>query len=80
MMNIYLKYDNMHKNEIFNALNFINNHVIKSISCMLSPLVGRLIEMINFYIYTPKYPKWDCVYLFLDVGDVAWCGIFDFWI
>ena len=33
---MHYKYDNMHKNEIFYALNCINNHVIISIVCMLS--------------------------------------------
>ena len=36
MMNMHSKYDNMCKNGIFYALNYINNHVIASISFMLS--------------------------------------------
>ena len=36
MMNVHANYDNMHKNGIIDALTYINNHVIKSISCMLS--------------------------------------------
>ena len=36
MINIYSKYDNMHKNEIFYALICINNHVNSCINCMLS--------------------------------------------
>ena len=30
------KYDKMHTNRIFNALNYINNHVNSCTSCMLS--------------------------------------------
>ena len=33
---MHSKYDNMHKNRTFNALNCINNYVIITISCMLS--------------------------------------------
>ena len=33
---MYSKYDKMHKNEIFNALTCINNHVITGINYMLS--------------------------------------------
>ena len=36
MMNMNLKYDNMHRNGIFYALICIINYVITSISCMLS--------------------------------------------
>ena len=36
MIDMHLKYDNMHKNEKFYALIYINNHVITSINFMLS--------------------------------------------
>ena len=36
MMNMYLKYDNMDNNGMFCVQICINNHVITSISCMLS--------------------------------------------
>ena len=36
MVEMHLKYDNMHTNRIFNALNFINNHVHSCINYMLS--------------------------------------------
>ena len=36
MIEMHSKYDNMHTDRIFNALNFINNHVNSSINCMLS--------------------------------------------
>ena len=36
MIEMYLKYDNMHTNRIFNALDCINNHVNSCINCMLS--------------------------------------------
>ena len=35
-MNMHSKYDNMHRNGMFYVLIFIDNHVIKSISCVLS--------------------------------------------
>ena len=36
MMNMHSKYDNMHRNGMFYALLYINNHENTSISCMLS--------------------------------------------
>ena len=36
MIEIYLKYDNMHTNRIINAFICINNHVNSFIKCMLS--------------------------------------------
>ena len=46
MIEIYLKYDNMHKFGMINALNCINNHVISCINSMLSgsPLVTSLFD------------------------------------
>ena len=35
-IDITSKYDNMHKNKMFNALIFINNHIISCIDYMLS--------------------------------------------
>ena len=35
MIEIYLKYDNMHINGTINAFNCINNHVNSCIKCML---------------------------------------------
>ena len=35
MIDMHLKYDNMHKNEIFYALICINNDIITCINCML---------------------------------------------
>ena len=36
MVNIHSQYDSMHSNEMFYALICIDNHIIISISCMLS--------------------------------------------
>ena len=36
MIDMHLKYDNMHVNVILNALICINNHVNSCINCMLS--------------------------------------------
>ena len=48
MIEMYLKYDNMHTNGIINALIYINNHVNSCINCMLSVnkyyLVDRVIK------------------------------------
>ena len=41
MIEMHLKYDNVHKNRIFNALNCINNHVNSCINCMLSILKDK---------------------------------------
>ena len=35
MIDMHSKYDNMHTNEIFNAIISINNHVNSCINCML---------------------------------------------
>ena len=36
MIEMYLKYDNMHTNRIIHALNCINNHVNSCKNCMIS--------------------------------------------
>ena len=36
MIEMHLKYDNMHTNRIFNVLNYINFHVTSFINCVLS--------------------------------------------
>ena len=46
MMNMHSKYDNICKNGMSNTLNFINIHVITSISCMLSET--SLIDFMEF--------------------------------
>ena len=40
MIEIYLKYDNMHAFGMINAFNCINNHIISCINSMLSHTVG----------------------------------------
>ena len=47
MINMHSKYDTMHRNGIFYALIFINNHVITSISCMLSNKRGDLVDLVH---------------------------------
>ena len=42
IIEIYLKYDNMHKNRIFNALNDINNHSNLCTNCMLSITINHI--------------------------------------
>ena len=37
MIEMHSKYDNMHINVMFYALNCINNHVLSCYDCMLSP-------------------------------------------
>ena len=44
MIEMHLKYDNMHTNKIFNAFNCINNHVNSCINCMLSVPMPALWE------------------------------------
>ena len=41
MIEMYLKYDNMHTYGTFNALICINNHVNSCINCMLSGSIVR---------------------------------------
>ena len=43
MMNMHSKYNNMHKNKMFYALNCINNHVITSISYVLSMICNEIL-------------------------------------
>ena len=47
---MYLKYDNMHTNRIFNALNCINDHVNSCKNCMLSmaPICAHALMMIGW--------------------------------
>ena len=44
---MYLKYDDMHTNRIFNALNCTNNHVNSCIKCMLSLSYFKCISIIS---------------------------------
>ena len=45
MLSMHSKYNNIHKNEMFNALICINNHVIMSINCMLSLTPFKIFEV-----------------------------------
>ena len=38
MIDMHSNYDNMHKNRMFYALIYINNHIITSINCMFPNL------------------------------------------
>ena len=65
MIEIYLKYDNMHIFGIINAFNCINNHVISCINSMLSQ--GHVAEPRG----PTRAPAWrggdTCAYLYLLV-------------
>ena len=56
MIDMKSKYDNMHTNGIFNALNCINNHVNPCINCMLSRpnCVVGLVELANPNFFSIK--------------------------
>ena len=41
MIDIHSKYDNMHKNEIFDAIIYINNQIITIINCTLSNALAQ---------------------------------------
>ena len=58
MIDMYLKYDNMHTNGIFNALNCINNHVNLCINCMLSVTYVQATWRIRVHMYARV---WVCV-------------------
>ena len=45
MIDMYLKYDNMHTNELFNAIICINNHLNSCMNCMLSVTHIRSIDI-----------------------------------
>ena len=47
MMNMHSKYDNMHMNEMFYALIWINNHLIISITCMLLNVVHKMLAFVK---------------------------------
>ena len=76
MIEMYLKYDNMHTNKIFNALIFINNHVNSCKNCMLS----RMPSVTHVDICARG---WVCMCACEHVcgcvwaGDVASCGELD---
>ena len=64
MIEMHSKYDNMHTNVIFNALNCINNHVNSCINCtisyvyLLANLLALLIECTtNLIHFTLKLPR-----------------------
>ena len=66
MIDIYSKYDNMHKNEMFYVLIMINNHIITSINCMLSPylllcslwpLASYMSNIFSFFLLLSEYPS-----------------------
>ena len=42
MIDMYSKYDNMHTNRIFNALNCVSNHINLCINCMLLVVPSQL--------------------------------------
>ena len=44
MIKMHSKYDNMHTNRIFNALNSINNHLNSCINCILSRILNKELE------------------------------------
>ena len=46
MKDMHSNYYNMHENEIFYALNYINNHVVISLNCMSSKIKDE-----NNYVY-----------------------------
>ena len=49
MIEMYLKYDNMHTNATINAFICINNHVNSCINCMLShPRIYFLLKRENY--------------------------------
>ena len=60
MINMYSKYDNMHMNVMFYALIYINNHIITSISYMLSLILTK-----KFYNISSKD-----MYISKDFGDM----------
>ena len=66
MIDIHSKHDNMHKNRMFYALIYINNHIITFIDCMLS---GCSLEK--------EFTKLICmnpsVILYLTVNQVYSC-------
>ena len=49
MIEIYLKYDNMHTFRVINAFICINNHVNSCINSMLSVLFGERVHGIDPY-------------------------------
>ena len=56
MIEIYLKYDNMHTFGIINALNCINNHVNSCINSMLSPDFSPLVVFPDPFPLVPSPP------------------------
>ena len=54
MIEMHLKYDNMHTNRIFNALSCINIPVNSCINCMLS-VVCTMRHICAFFLFVGKF-------------------------
>ena len=59
MIDMHSKYDNMHKNGLFDALICINNHIIACVNCMLSSSSYFITFIDNFswfgWVYLVRY-------------------------
>ena len=63
-LDMYSKYDHMHKNVMFYVLIYINNHVVTSISCMLSDFPPFIdFRNVNF----SHKPLYLCLYLLTNI-------------
>ena len=69
MIEVYLKYDNMHTIRTINAFICINNHVNSCINSMLSPYSITLkIKLLYFFIYLPT--SLYSLHLFIYINQV----------
>ena len=68
MIEIYLKYDNMHTNGTLNALICINNYVNSCINCMLSQSMPGFQEETNGYYVAYKLITLSCIlFMFIEI-------------
>ena len=70
MINIHLKYYNMHKNEILYALICIKNHINSCINCMISLLFLNNSKYMNVII---KYPDISLLLHVIKIYDCINC-------
>ena len=67
MIEIYLKYYNMHTFRIINTFICINNHVNSCINSMLSIYLSDF----SYFFHVGVF------FIYLCIGDVTKCGVFD---
>ena len=56
MIEMHSKCDNMHENEMFYALIYINNHIIVCINCVLSTIT-QILNCVAIFLISLYFPR-----------------------